>query len=112
MPISIKGGLQVDKLVLPPSGTIWSVSPLPVVVQEQVTIGGDAHTAVKSPSPSLVMIRLCCACLCVCRPQNHDRRHGRHSGQGEADLACCASALISGCGGAGRCRRSALAPSG
>ena len=40
IPIAIEGGLQVDKLVLPPSVTIRSVTPLPVVVQEQVTIGG------------------------------------------------------------------------
>ena len=39
IPIAIKGGLQVDKLVLPPSVTIRSDTPLPVVVQEQVTIG-------------------------------------------------------------------------
>jgi len=42
IPIAIKGGLQVDKLVLPPSVTIRSDTPLPVVVQEQVTIGGAA----------------------------------------------------------------------
>ena len=35
IPIAIKGGLQVDKLVLPPSVTIRSDTPLPVVVQEQ-----------------------------------------------------------------------------
>ena len=38
IPIAIKGGLQVDKLVLPPSVTIRSVTPLPVAVQEQVTL--------------------------------------------------------------------------
>ena len=38
IPIAIKGGLQVDKLVLPPSVTIRSDTPLPVVVQEQVTL--------------------------------------------------------------------------
>jgi hypothetical protein len=42
IPIAIKGGLQVDKLVLPPSVTIRSDTPLPVVVQEQVSIGGSA----------------------------------------------------------------------
>ena len=42
IPIAIKGGLQVDKLVLPPSVTIRSDTPLPVVVQEQVTIVGSA----------------------------------------------------------------------
>ena len=38
IPIAIKGGLQVDKLVLPPSVTIRSDTPLPFVVQEQVTL--------------------------------------------------------------------------
>ena len=41
--------MQVDKLVLPPSVTIRSVTPLPVVVQEQVTIGGDAPLAIEGP---------------------------------------------------------------
>ena len=49
IPIAIKGGLQVDKLVLPPNVTIRSVTPLPVVVQEQVTIGGDAPLAIEGP---------------------------------------------------------------
>ena len=47
IPIAIEGGLQVDKLVLPPSATIRSETPLPVVVQEQVTIGGAAPLAVE-----------------------------------------------------------------
>jgi len=37
-------GLQVDKLVLPPSVTIRSVTPLPVVVQ-----GGEAPLAIEGP---------------------------------------------------------------
>ena len=49
IPIAIQGGLQVDKLVLSPSVTIPSVTPLPVVVQEQVTIGGDAPLAIEGP---------------------------------------------------------------
>ena len=49
IPIAIKGGLQVDKLVLPPNVTISSVTPLPVVVQEQVTIGGDRPLAIEGP---------------------------------------------------------------
>ena len=49
IPIAIKGGLQVDKLVLPPSVTIRSDTPLPVVVQEQVTIGGAAPLAIEGP---------------------------------------------------------------
>ena len=49
IPIAIKGGLQVDKLVLPPSVTIRSDTPLPVVVQEQVTSGGAAPLAIEGP---------------------------------------------------------------
>ena len=49
IPIAIEGGLQVDKLVLPPSITIRSGTPLPVVVQEQVTINGDAPLAIEGP---------------------------------------------------------------
>ena len=49
IPIAIQGGLQVDKLVLPPSVTIRSFTPLPVVVQEQVTIGGDVPLAIEGP---------------------------------------------------------------
>ena len=49
IPIAIKGGLQVDKLVLPPSVTIRSDTPLPVAVQEQVTIGGAAPLAIEGP---------------------------------------------------------------
>ena len=47
IPIAFKGGLQVDKLVLPPSVTIRSDTPLQVVVQEQVTIGGADPLAVE-----------------------------------------------------------------
>ena len=50
IPIAIKGGLQVDKLVLPPNDTVRSDTPLPVVVQEQVTISGDAPLAVEGLS--------------------------------------------------------------
>ena len=49
IPVSIEGGLQVDKLVLPPSVTIRSDTPLPVVVQEQVTISGDVPLAIEGP---------------------------------------------------------------
>ena len=49
IPIAIEGGLQVDKLVLPPSVTIRSDTPLPVVVQEQVTISGDGPLAIEGP---------------------------------------------------------------
>jgi hypothetical protein len=49
IPIAIKGGLQVDKLVLPPNVTIRSDTALPVVVQEQVSIGGAAPLAIEGP---------------------------------------------------------------
>ena len=49
IPIAIEGGLQVDKLVLPPSVTIRSDTPLPVVVQKPVTINGDAPLAIEGP---------------------------------------------------------------
>ena len=49
IPIAIEGGLQADKLVLPPSEIINFVTPLPVVVQEQVTIGGDTPLAIEAP---------------------------------------------------------------
>ena len=49
IPIAIEGGLQVDKLVLPPSVTIRADTPLPVVVREQVTISGDAPLAIEGP---------------------------------------------------------------
>ena len=57
IPIAIKGGLQVDKLVLPPSVTIRSDTALPVVVQEQVTIGGAAPLAI-GPSAEIPLWRL------------------------------------------------------
>ena len=44
--IAIKGRFQVDKLVLPPSVTIRSLTPFPNVVQEQMTIGGAAPLAI------------------------------------------------------------------
>ena len=49
IPIAIEGGLQVDKLVLPPSVTIRADTPLPVLVQEPVTISGDAPLAIEGP---------------------------------------------------------------
>ena len=45
IPIAIEGGLHVDKLVLPPSVD----TPLPVLVQEPVTISGDAPLAIEGP---------------------------------------------------------------
>ena len=41
--------MQVDKLVLPPSVTIRSDTPLPALVQEPVTISGDAPLAIEGP---------------------------------------------------------------
>ena len=49
IPIAIKGGSQVDKLVLSHSVTARSITPLPVVVQEQGTIGGAASLAIEGP---------------------------------------------------------------
>ena len=49
IPIAIEGGLQVDKLVLPSDITIRSDTPLPVVVQEPVTINGNAPLAIEGP---------------------------------------------------------------
>ena len=54
IPIAIKGGLQVDKLVLPPSVTIRSITPLPVAVQEQVAIGGAAPLAIEGAASPTV----------------------------------------------------------
>ena len=38
IPIAIEGGLQVDKLVLPPTVNISSSTPLPVVVKDSVSV--------------------------------------------------------------------------
>ena len=45
IPIAIKGGLQVDKLVLPPSVTIGGAAPL--AIEGPVTISGNAPLAVE-----------------------------------------------------------------
>jgi len=49
IPIAIEGGLQVDKLVLPPSVTIRAAQPLPVAVADKVLISGDAPLGIKGP---------------------------------------------------------------
>ena len=49
IPVAIEGGLQVDKLVLPPSVTIRADQPLPVMVTEEVSIKGDAPLGIKGP---------------------------------------------------------------
>ena len=45
IPIAIKGGLQVDKLVLPPRVTIGGAAPL--AIEGPVTISGNAPLAVE-----------------------------------------------------------------
>ena len=49
IPVAIEGGLQVDKLVLPPSVTIRAEQPLPVMVTQEVRIAGDAPLGIKGP---------------------------------------------------------------
>ena len=49
IPIAIEGGLQVDKLVLPPSITIKTAGPLPVAVTNDVSITGQAPLLIKGP---------------------------------------------------------------
>ena len=43
----MEGGLQVDKIVLPPSVTIRSNAPLPVAVRDEVVITGNKPLAVQ-----------------------------------------------------------------
>ena len=49
IPIAIEGGLQVDKLVLPPSVTIKTAGPLPVAVTNDVSITGQEPLLIKGP---------------------------------------------------------------
>ena len=49
IPIAIKGGLEVDKLVLPPSVMIRTDAPLPVRVEKMVTITGTTPLEIKGP---------------------------------------------------------------
>ena len=43
IPIAIEGGLQVDRLVLPPTVTIDVAAPLPVRVSDAVSVSGDVR---------------------------------------------------------------------
>ena len=53
IPVSIEGGLDVDRLVMPASITIRTEGPLPVTgtvgVKDQVEISGQAPLAIKGP---------------------------------------------------------------
>ena len=53
IPVSIEGGLDVERLVMPASITIRTEGPLPVTgtvgVKDQVEISGQAPLAIKSP---------------------------------------------------------------
>ena len=53
IPVSIEGGLDVERLVMPASITIRTEGPLPVTgtvgVKDQVVISGDAPLAIKGP---------------------------------------------------------------
>ena len=56
IPVSIEGGLDVERLVMPASITIRTEGPLPVTgtvgVKDQVVISGEAPLAIKGRSPS------------------------------------------------------------
>ena len=49
IPIAIEGGLQVDKLVLPPTVTINATSALPVTVTGSVPLVTDSPLAIQGP---------------------------------------------------------------
>ena len=53
IPVSIEGGLDVERLVMPASITIRTEGPLPVTgtvgVKDQVEISGQAPLAIKGP---------------------------------------------------------------
>ena len=53
IPIRIDGGLEVDRLVMPPMLTIRTDQPLPVMgevgVKDQVQISGEAPLAIRGP---------------------------------------------------------------
>ena len=53
IPVSIEGGLDVERLVMPASITIRTEGPLPVTgtvgVKDQVVISGEAPLAIKGP---------------------------------------------------------------
>ena len=49
IPIAIEGGLQVDKLVLPPTVNISSSTPLPVVVNDSVSVANKQPLTIRGP---------------------------------------------------------------
>jgi len=49
IPIAIEGGLQVDRLVLPPTVNISSTTPLPVVVNERVSVANKQPLMIRGP---------------------------------------------------------------
>ena len=49
IPIAIEGGLQVDKLVLPPTVTINATSDLPVTVTGSVPLVTKSPLAIQGP---------------------------------------------------------------
>ena len=49
IPIAIEGGLQVDKLVLPPTVNISSATPLPVVVNDPVSVANKHPLTIRGP---------------------------------------------------------------
>ena len=49
IPIAIEGGLQVDRLVLPPTVNISSSTPLPVVVNDSVSVANKQPLTIKGP---------------------------------------------------------------
>ena len=49
IPIAIEGGLKVDRLVLPPTVNISSSTPLPVVVNEPVSVANKQPLTIRGP---------------------------------------------------------------
>ena len=49
IPIAIEGGLQVDKLVLPQTVNISSATPLPVVVNDPVSVANKHPLTIRGP---------------------------------------------------------------
>jgi hypothetical protein len=49
IPSAIEGGLQVDKLVLPPTVNISSSTPLPVVVKDSVSVANKQPLTIRGP---------------------------------------------------------------
>ena len=49
IPIAIEGGVQVDRLVLPPTVNISSSTPLPVVVNDPVSVANKQPLTIRGP---------------------------------------------------------------